>query len=531
MADIISDTFGDSYRRTYLNFDRFHDQIINMPRATFSEIPQLVRLLKSLASYILLIDRNILNEPMNCKQVYENIFHNYKLGIIPAKNRNIDFENTFLNINDSFDNVYDENKWKMGRRFRHYTELFSFFNIFRRIQRNGKWHKQLCEWDIDSLEELELTPESDLFDVFRNRLLNLNVKENSHIVICKGINLTDEIDYRPARAIIRYINELDREATDFEIAILLGRIDEVQKENEILVRANTIGKQLPYDLATQRTTIFDSMLWKNNGGIRFEYKNSQEPDFKFKTFIIMMETFGLLTYDHQTHYISLTQYSKDLIKAELPLDVLDLQNLLVKIENGTEDSNKLVEIILKKRTEAITKAIQDDGELVEKLNIRNIHYPTIKNGKRIRSRLIMEMAKIKANYLDEVTGQTTFIGKSGLNYVVPHHIIEFSRENGPDITDNLICLCSNNHDLVHHGSKEQLNNFYAECKKVGAITYARFETICKKYHCLTKEHVKALLKKGILTTKESNDLYALIDSVGVDPIFLQTLNIKATDSL
>ena len=54
---------------------------------------------------------------------------NYKLGKIPSKNRNIDFEKTFLNIHDTFERVYDEKVWKMGRRFRHYTELFSFFNI------------------------------------------------------------------------------------------------------------------------------------------------------------------------------------------------------------------------------------------------------------------------------------------------------------------------------------------------------------------------------------------------------------------
>ena len=126
MANIISYTF-ESYRRTKISFDTFHNQVINMPRATFSEIPNLIKLLKSLASYILLIDEDTLSKPMNCKTVYEHIFHNYKMGVLPKKNRNLDFEETFLNINDTFDRVYDENVWKMGRRFRHYTELFSFF--------------------------------------------------------------------------------------------------------------------------------------------------------------------------------------------------------------------------------------------------------------------------------------------------------------------------------------------------------------------------------------------------------------------
>ena len=275
---------------------------------------------------------------------------------------------------------------------------------------------------------------------------------------------------------------------------------------------------------------FDSMLWKTSGGVRFSYAQSQNPDFKFKTFIIMMETFGMITYDHESHYIDLTDYSRELAQAELPLDVLDLQNLLVKIENGTEDSNSLMDIILRKRTDAITKSIQDDGELVEKLNIRNIHHPMIKNGKRVRSRLIMEVAKIKANYLDEVSGESTFTGRYGENYVEAHHIIEFSRENGPDITDNLICLGPANHTLIHHGSKEQLNLFFDDCKDKGVITCSRFETICTKYRCLTKDHVKALAKKGILTDDEVIKLNNLIDENGIDPIFLDSLNIKATES-
>jgi len=482
MANVISYSF-EPYRRTRLSFDTFHNQVINMPRATFSEIPNLIKLLKSLASYILLIDEEILSKPMNCKMVYENIFHNYKMGIVPSKNRNLDFEETFLNINDTFDRVYDENVWKMGRRFRHYTELFSFFNIFKRTFKNGKWHKQLSVFDVESLKELELTDERYLFDVFRNRILNLNIKDNSHIVICKGINLNDDANYRPARAILRYIHNMDREVTDFEIAVLLGRIDDVQKENEILIRANNIGRELPYSLNRQLTLFFDSMLWKTSGGVRYEYAQSQNPDFKFKTFLIMMETFGLIEYDRESHYIQLTDYSKELVKEDVALDVLDLQNLLIKLENENEDNNELTNIIINKRTDAITRAIQEDGELLVKLNRRNIKYPIIRNNKRVRSRLIMEVAKIKANYLDEVTGLAPFENRRGLSYVEAHHIIEFGRENGPDITDNLICLGPENHMLIHHGSREDLDAFFEECRTKGVITYDRFAKICTVYKC------------------------------------------------
>lgn len=529
MANIITNTFSD-YTKTRINFDRFHNQVINMPRATFSEIPELIKLLKSLASYILLIEKSELEKPMSPKTVYRHLFMNYKLGKIPSKNRNIDFEKTFLDINDTFERVYDENVWKMGRRFRHYTELFSFFNIFKRVRNADKWDKNNSIFDIDSLIELEMTDEKYLFDLFRNKLLNLNVKDNSHIVMCQGIDLKEDIDYRPARAIMRYMKEVNRDVTDFEIAILLGRIDELQNENDILVRANCIGRELPSDLNKQINLFFSSMNWKTNGGVQYRYASSQNPDFKFKTFIIMMDTFKLINYDRITHYIKLTDYSKDLIKEDIALDVLDLQNLLNKIDTGNEDAKELTNIIINKRTDEITKAIQEDGELVEKLNIRSIHYPIIRNNKRVRNRLIMEVSKIKANYVDEVTGVAPFAGRTGQNYVEAHHIIEFSRENGPDITDNLVCLGPENHMLIHHGSRDELDTFFAKCRELGVITYERFKKICTRYHCLTKEHVLALYNKGIINKDEVIDLKHLIEEYGIDPIFLQSLNIKAIEA-
>ncbi|UKI15169.1 MAG: hypothetical protein L6V85_04300 [Clostridiales bacterium] len=53
-----------------------------------------------------------------------------------------------------------------------------------------------------------------------------------------------------------------------------------------------------------------------------------------------------------------------------------------KIDDDSEDSNKLQDIILKKRTDTITKAIQSDGELVIKFNKRNIRNPIIKRWKK-----------------------------------------------------------------------------------------------------------------------------------------------------
>ena len=91
MGNIIANSYS-KYTTTVSNFEKFHNQVINMPRPTFTEIPQIIKLLKSLAEYILLIDEEVLRNPMQAKDVYEQIYHNYKMGIIPQKSRNEFFE-------------------------------------------------------------------------------------------------------------------------------------------------------------------------------------------------------------------------------------------------------------------------------------------------------------------------------------------------------------------------------------------------------------------------------------------------------
>ena len=517
MANIIADSYG-SYTSTVNNFEKFHNQVINMPRPTFTEIPQIIKLLKSLAEYILLIDEELLREPMQAKTVYEQIYNNYKLGRIPEKNRNDFFETTYLKHSIPFDALYDDR----GRRFRHYTELLSFFDVFKSVGNRKN------QFDIDALNELVLTPENLLFDVFRNKLLDLNIKYNSHINSLQGIDISSEANYRPARAIIRYLNDIGRKATDFEVAILFGRVDEVQDEKEILIRGLAVGKILPQTVEQQIDCFFGSMGWKNARKERYQYASSQQPYFKFKTFLILMDTFDLISYSNGV--VELTDYSKSLIKDDLPIEVLDLEKLLVLIDDDNEDSNALQDIILRKRTATITEAIQSDGLLVEKLNLRNIRNPIIKNHKRIRSRLIMELAKIKANYMDEVTGLPTFEGKNGQNYVEAHHIIEFNGDNGPDITENLICLGPQNHMCIHRGSERAVADFFNTCKTRGVITFDRFKNICIKYRCLTKEHVKVLLAKNLISNMDATELLSLIEIHGVDPVFLSTLKTPASVS-
>lgn len=522
MGNIIAESFK-KYKGTKNNFDYFHNNVINMPRAKFSELNETIKLLKSLASYILLVDKDILIKETNYKMIYKAIFDNYKCGILPTENRNLSFEERYLNRTESFEYLYSD-KGKNGRLFRHYMEYFAFFGIIKDV--DGKNKKIL---DIDSLEELVLTPDNILFDVFRNKILNVNIKDNDFIKNMKGIMIQPTADYRPARAIISYCNEMNRNVTAFEVSMLLGRIDELQDEKSIIHRAVSVGKVLPINKEDQKKYFFGCMGWKNDG-ILFDYAQSQNPDFKFKVFLLFMKVFGLIEYNESTNIISLTQYSKELAKENIAFEVLDLEKLLTMVDDDTEDANKLTDIIIRKRTSAITKAIQDDGELVTKLNQRNIRNPIIKKGKRMRNKLIAEVAKIKANYLDEVTLKETFEGKNGKNYIEAHHIIEFSGENGPDITDNLLCLGPQNHSLIHHGSSNAVEDFYKTCQTRGVLTFERFKGICIKYRCLTKDHVKILLSKKIISKVDYDELMELIDINGVDVNFLSSLSTPADNA-
>lgn len=522
MANLIKDEFN-IYSNTKHGFENFHNQIINMPRPSFSEVPEIIKLMKSLASYIMLIDENVLKNEIKIKDIYRNIFINYKKGIIPSQYRNKQFESRYLDRSETFEYLYGD-EGRCGRMMRHYFEFFTFFEYFK-IGRNRNYRVI----DISAIQELIYSNEQLLIDVLRNRLLNLNIKNNPHIEMMQSIKIDENADYRPARSILRYCKAFsDRRVTDFELAILLGRVDNLQDENKILERAVNIGQLFhTSDRDEQKRFFFQQMGWKNSAGLQFDYVASQEPYFKFKVFLLIMESLDLIKYDwigtNCTNTIVLTQTAKDLIIDDLPIEIVDLQNLLCRIDNDEEDLSSLSDAIIKSRTAAIDNAIKNNGTLVETLNKWNIRHPVIRNNKRIRSKLIMEVAKIMADYKDETGGQT-FTGSSGLGYVEAHHIIEFSTVNGPDITDNLICLNPQNHDLIHHASQKEVMSFYNKCKKINKISFERFKNIAVTYQCLTKEHVKFLVNKGIISNFDASQLDELIDEYGINADFLNSIN-------
>ena len=166
MANIFIENYG-KYANTEKNFEIFHNKVINMPRANFSELNETIKLLKSLASYIDLLDICFFVEPHTYKEIYKNIFVNYKNNILPKKNRSEEFENRFLNREEDFDFLYSDDG-KLGRLFRHYMEYFAFFGM---IKDEGNRKRKIL--DRDALQELILSPENVLKEIFRNKMLNI----------------------------------------------------------------------------------------------------------------------------------------------------------------------------------------------------------------------------------------------------------------------------------------------------------------------------------------------------------------------
>ena len=510
MANVIK-KYYQRYLDTAENFKKFHNQVINMPRDSFSNNDFIK--IRSICSYIKLIDESDLKEPMNYVSLLDKIRNKIALGVFPPiEFRDVNFEQDYL-LSTLDDNI--------RRMFRHNMALILFFGVIKNYQNRSK--KII---DLDILNSILLATDEVLADMFRHIMLDIDIKNNSFISNLNGINLdSNTASYKPCINILRYCRDINRPATLFEISILLGRIDEVQVEKDIFNRAITVGKTLPQKQEDQIKFFFGHMGWNN-----FSYAPSQQPYFKFYTFFIYLELFGFVNINKHNQTITLTEYATELLENDIPAELLDLERLLSRIDDDSENLNELADIVLRTRTPVITKAIQDDGELLVKFNKRNIRKPIIRKNKRQRSKLIAELAKIKANYTDEVTGGTTFKDKYGNNYVEAHHIIEFNGDNGPDITDNLICLGPLNHMSIHRGSEQVVSDFFNTCKTRGVITFERFKNICVKYRCLTKEHVKVLLDKNLISSLDANELNTLIDEHGVDSDFLATLKTPASTS-
>ena len=488
-------------------FNQFHNEVINMPRDHFSF--EKLKQLRSIAAYLLLIKDKLNSAGNNYKQILGFLIDNKREGKFPQeKFRDGEFEKDYLITQFTLDKIYkDKDKINpengglgVGRMFRHIMELCEFFGLVYSLSKQKKivsWYK--CE-------QMLLAEEMDLIGLFRNYLINTNISTNTYIK--NMFEVPDSADYKPTISILNYINEISRPCTTFELAFLLGRIDCFYDNKSIFSRAISIGKILPDNIEEQKELIFREMKWVNSDGSIFEYKASQQPEFKFNVYFLCMEQLGLLTRDIEKQTLSLTDYSRELLSSSIPIEFTDLEKFAYSV-TGTlnEDADNEVESDLIdsmfKYDEEFKSRVLEDTEFIIMLNKHSLSNPiTNSQGKKVRNKLVAEAAKILSNYTDQVSDEHAFMDRKGNYYCEAHHVIEFSTEDGPDITDNLIVLNPNHHTCIHRGSFTEAKKLYDILKDKGVLSKERFLNMITMYNCLTKSHLRILLEKEILNNEE-----------------------------
>lgn len=500
------------YYNEYLSspegFAKFHNQVINMPRDKFSDISY--EKIRSLANYFLTTEPFYdLTSGLNYKSLLGLLIENKKNGLLDnISYKNEEFEETYLRTDITLDELYDDKDkggLGYGRMFRHLTEIMAFFGVIK----PRSTYKRII--DFNSCREIAFSNDEVLISILRNNWLLDNVRTNGYIPYLRGLsefNLDQNADYRPAYSIIEFLKQIDRPATLFEVSVLLGRIDRLQDERVILDRAVEISAELPDSQDSQIQYFFEKMGWHG-----FKYGNSQQPYFKFYPFLKYMECLDLIIINENLNTITLSDYSRSLFEDEIPIELIDLDGILNKVDDDNESDSELLDIIINKRSEQIKQIIQQNTPLVEKINKRALRPCNIqqdRRGKKKRNRLIAELAKLLADYTCQATNRRTFKMPNGKYYVEAHHLIEFSNENGPDITENLIILGPEKHRLIHLACKEEIEDLYNHLKTNGVINIERFKRMHTIYNCLTSQHIQILADKKLISSIDKEELLELI---------------------
>lgn len=493
------DKYYSGYMNTPSGFNQFHNEVINMPRDQFADSG--LAKIRLWAGYLLLTDGRISATGTDYKDIMNIIKEELSKGNYPIY-RDDTAENRYFNYTN-LDSHYEAE----GRMFRHIMSLCAFFGLITSLSK----FKKIVNYD--KCKEYYLSDNKVLMPIARNNVVMLNAKDNDFIRSLKEIVIDEKTDYRPTYAILRYIYSLKRPATKFELSVLLGRIDELKKEKDIIKRAIDIGNVLPKTQEQQIPYFFANMNWKREDGQHFSYAASQEPYFKFNSYLLYMESFELLDYDDITSTYSLTEYSEKLMTDDISYLIADLEELLKLVDDYTAENRELNDLILYQRNPELLRLAKEDTEFVKKMNMRSINKPIVDaSGKRIRNRLIAELAKIQADYMCQYAQRHIFKMPNGKYYCEAHHIIEFSTENGPDITNNLVVLGPEAHMCIHHACKDEVEDVFMQLTKNGVLTFDRFKEMITVYNCLTRSQIDVLWNKKIITLKEKQELLDLLAS-------------------
>ncbi len=493
----VFEEYFSEYMGSRDGFDTFHNEVINMPRDQFSDTG--LDKIRTLAGYLLLTEGKLDASGVNYKTTLECIATQLREGNYPLY-RDTDLEEryfSYTNITAHYESV--------GRMFRHLMSLCAFFGFVKSIS------KQQKIYNYDKCKEYYLSDNEILIPVARNNLMLLNAKDNDFIKSLRGISVDDTTDYRPTYAILRYMHQINRPSTKFELSVLLGRIDSLKTEADIIERALKIGAILPRNEQTQIPYFFSNMNWKDANNNHFSYARSQEPYFKFNSYILFLEAFELIAYDNINNTYSLTDYAETLLADDISYLIADLERLIILVDNYAADNSELNDLILYQRNPELLRLAREDATFIEKMNKRSLNNPIYdRAGKRQRNRLIAELAKIQADYKCQYAQRTIFKTPNGKYYCEAHHIIEFNTENGPDITNNLVVLGPEAHMLIHHACKDEVDDAFMQLRVNGAMDVSRFKEMATVYNCLTAEHIEALSNKKAITYTEKAELLSLI---------------------
>ena len=494
----------EKYYKKYMNtkdgFDLFHNEVINIPRDAFSTAG--LEKLKILSGYLLITEGCLDKDGNNYKEILNSISLNLHSGdLLYDVVRDEELENNYFNYTN-LDAHYDI----QGRMFRHLMELCELFDLIESISRQ----KKIINYT--RCKQYFLSDSNTLIPIARNDILALNINNNPLINNLQGIEITPNSNYRPAFGILSYIKNINRPVTKFEISVLLGRVDDLKTEEEIISRALEIGKLLPTTQQEQINYFFNSMGWVENNRL-YVYANSQEPFFKFNVFIIFLEKFDLIKQDLINDTFVLTAYAQELIKDSSTMIVKDLEKLVESIQNYTTDNSILNDLILYQRNVELLDAIKNYPDFVQSVNKRSLDNPIYDaNHRRVRNRLIAELAKIQVDYVCQYTQKKPFKTPDGSYYCEAHHIIEFNREHGPDITNNLVVLGPDPHMRIHHGSKEVVEDTFTTLNRNGAISINQFKEMITYYHCLDEGQINALYNKSAITEQDKEELLTLLNN-------------------
>lgn len=469
-----------------------------MPRDAFSD-SNLTKV-RTLAGYLLLTEDKLDKNGSNYKEYMQQIANILKLGTFPK------FRDTLLEKKYFIFSNIDEHYKQTGRMFRHLMSLADFFGFMKSVTKQNKIV------DYHKCREYYLSNNDVLLPIARNNLMILEAGNNNFMKSLNGIEITSNTQYRPTYAILRYMESIRRAVTKFELSILLGRLDNYKKENDILERALKIGSILPQDQNSQISFFFNNMNWINENNILFSYASSQQPQHKFNNYLLFMQDFQLIKWSKTTETYTLTDYSLKLLSDDVSFMIADLEKLISAVEDYDGNSNELNDLILYQRNPELLRMAKEDKLFIQKMNLRSINKPQFDKitKKKKRNRLISELAKIQVDYKCQYEDKHMFRMESGKYYCEAHHILEFSTEDGPDITNNLVVLGPFAHTAIHHARQDEVDDIYFTLVKKNAITYKQLEEMVTIYKCLTLEQIDILKNRKIITSSETTALKELV---------------------